>query len=108
MKDMEYKFTKENFNEEVMNSDRPVLIDFYANWCVPCKMMSSIVKKLADEYDGQVKVGKVNVNEQPELASQFKVMSIPYFAFIKDGKLVDSLMGAMPKAALEAKIKQVI
>lgn len=105
---MEYKFTKDNFETEVMNSDMPVLIDFYADWCMPCKMMGPAVKKLAEKFDGQVKVGKVNVDEQPELAGQFNVMSIPFFAVIKDGKMVDNALGAMPEFALEKKIKKVI
>ena len=105
---MEYKFTQQNFNDEVMNSNVPVLIDFYADWCMPCKMMGSAVKKLADEYEGKAKVGKVNVDEQPELASQFGVRSIPFFAIMKDGKMVDNALGAMPKAALENKLKKVL
>ncbi len=105
---MEYKFTKNNFVDEVLNSDKPVLIDFYADWCMPCKMMGAAVNQLADEYDGQVKVGKVNVDEQPELAGQFNVRSIPFFAVMKNGKMVDSALGAMPKAALEEKLKRVI
>ncbi len=102
---MEYKFTKENFNQEVINSDKPVLIDFYADWCMPCKMMGPVVGKLAKEYDGKVKVGKINVDEQPELAAQFNVRSIPFFAVINNGKLIDSALGAIPKSTLEGKIK---
>ncbi len=105
---MEYKFTSENFEEEVMKSDKPVLVDFYANWCIPCKMMGPVVKSLAKEYDGQVKVGKINIDEEPGLAGQFNVMSIPFFAVIKDGKVVDSALGAMPKRALEAKIRKAV
>ncbi len=105
---MEYKFTKLNFESEVLNSDKAVFIDFYADWCMPCKMMGPVVEKLAEEYDGKVKVGKINVDEQPELAGQFGVRSIPFFAIIKDGKLVDSALGAMPKDALDKKIKKVL
>ena len=105
---MEYKFTTENFETEVLNSDKPVLVDFYADWCMPCKMMGAAVKQLADEYDGQAKVGKINVDEQPELAGQFGVRSIPFFAIIKNGRLIDSALGAMPKEVLEDKLKKAL
>ena len=101
---MAHKFTIDNFENEVLNSDIPVLIDFYADWCGPCKMMGPVVEKLAEEYDGKAKVGKVNVDEQPALASKFGVMSIPYFAFIKNGELVNHEMGAVPKERLTAKL----
>ncbi|MBR3507909.1 MAG: thioredoxin [Lachnospiraceae bacterium] len=105
---MEYKFTNENFEEEVVKSDIPVLVDFYADWCGPCKMMGPVVEKLAEEYDGKVKVGKVNVDEQEDLAARFNVMSIPFFAFIKDGKMVDSSLGASSKDALVAKLEALL
>lgn len=105
---MEYRFTKDNFEAEVIKSPMPVLIDFYADWCMPCKMMGPAVGKLAEKFDGRAKVGKVNVDEQPELARQFGVMSIPYFAVIKDGQLVDSALGALPQASLEAKLEKVL
>jgi len=108
METMEYKFTNENFEEEVVKSDIPVLVDFYADWCGPCKMMGPVVEKLAEEYDGKVKVGKVNVDEQEELAARFNVMSIPFFAFIKDGKMVDSSLGATSKDALVAKLEALL
>jgi len=108
METMEYKFTNENFEEEVVKSDIPVLVDFYADWCGPCKMMGPVVEKLAEEYDGKVKVGKVNVDEQEELAARFNVMSIPFFAFIKDGKMVDSSLGAASKDALVAKLEALL
>ena len=99
---MEYRFTKENFNDEVIKSDVPVLVDFYADWCGPCKMMMPVVEELAKTYEGKVKVGKVNVDEQGELAEEFGVMSIPAFVVIKNGKVVDQALGAMAKAKLEA------
>lgn len=105
---MEMNFTKENFNDEVVNSKVPVLIDFYANWCNPCRMMGPVVAKLADKYAGKIKVGKVDTDAQQELAGAFKVMSIPYFAFIKDGKVVDEAIGAMPPEALEEKVKKLL
>ena len=98
----------DNFESGVLNSDIPVLVDFYADWCMPCKMMGPAVKKLADKYDGVVKVGKVNVDKQPELAGQFGVQSIPFFALIKDGRMVDSALGAMPAGHLENMLKKVI
>lgn len=108
VKKMEYRFTNENFDTEVMNSEVPVLIDFYADWCGPCKMMGPVVEELAKEYDGKAKVGKINVDEQPELAQKYGVMSIPYFAFIKNGELVSDEMGAVPKDRLAAKLQEMI
>ncbi|MBP5670391.1 MAG: thioredoxin [Lachnospiraceae bacterium] len=105
---MEYRFTKDNFEEEVVNSSVPVLVDFYADWCGPCKMMGPVVEKLAEEYEGKAKVGKVNVDDEEELAARFNVMSIPFFAVIKDGKLVDSSLGATTKDALAAKLDAVL
>ena len=105
---MEYKFTKDNFESEVMNSDMPVLVDFYADWCGPCKMMSPVVDNIAEKYAGKAKVGKVNVDQQQEIARQFGIMSIPSFVFIKDGKKVDQAMGAMPVSALEARLEQIL
>lgn len=104
---MEYKFTSENFNSEVINSNVPVLVDFYADWCGPCRMMGPVVEELAKEYDGKIKVGKVNIDEQPELAAKYGVMSIPYFAFIKNGELVSGELGAVPKDRLVKKIQEI-
>ncbi len=105
---MEYKFTKENFNQEVAESNVPVLIDFYADWCGPCKRMGPTVKKLAEKYDGKVKIGKVNVDEQNELAAYFGVQSIPTFVVIKDGKVEDRITGAVPAHEIEAKLNYVL
>lgn len=93
--------TKENFNEEVINSAKPVLLDFWASWCGPCRMVSPIVDEIADER-ADVKVGKVNVDEQPELASKFGVMSIPTLVVMKDGKITSQTVGARPKNQIEA------
>lgn len=90
---------KNNFNEEVMNSDKPVLLDFWAPWCGPCRMVVPIVEEIANERT-DIKVGKVNVDEQPELASQFNVMSIPTLVVMKDGKIANQAMGARPKDAI--------
>nr|MBQ4319722.1 thioredoxin [Clostridia bacterium] len=97
--------TKKNFEEEVMKSDIPVLIDFWASWCGPCKMLGPVIAQLADEYAGKVKVCKVNVDEESELASQFKVMSIPMVVLMKDGKIEKSSVGYRPKEQLELMLK---
>ena len=104
----EYTFTTPNFEEEVLNSKMPVLIDFMADWCGPCKMMAPMIEEFAKEYDGELKVGKINVDEQPEIAQKYGVMSIPMFAFIKDGELVDSAVGAQTKAKFQSMIDKVV
>ena len=92
--------TKENFQNEVLASDRPVLIDFWASWCGPCRMLSPVVDEIAEELAGKVKIGKVNVDEERELASEFRVMSIPTLAVMKDGKLTATAVGVQPKAKI--------
>ena len=92
---------KNNYELEVLNSDKPVLLDFWAPWCGPCRMVSPIVDEIAAER-GDIKVGKVNVDEQPELAGQFGVMSIPTLVVIKGGKIVHQMVGARPKAQILA------
>lgn len=88
--------TKDNFESEVMKSDKPVLLDFWASWCAPCRMVSPVIDEISDEV-ANAKVGKINVDEQPELASAFKVMSIPTLAVVKDGKVVNAAVGVRPK-----------
>lgn len=105
---MEYKFTKQNFDAEVLQSDVPVLVDFYADWCGPCKMMAPVVEKLAEEFDGKVKVGKINVDDEPELAQKYRVVSIPTFLILKDGEVKETSVGAMSAAQLTEKVKQVL
>ncbi len=105
---MEYRFTLANFNDEVMNSNIPVMVDFYADWCGPCQMMMPIVEEMAEKYDGKVKVGKVNTDEQPELAGKFGVMSIPSFFFIKNGKVISSAIGGMDRENLSAKLDSLL
>ena len=92
---------KNNFQNEVLNSEKPVLLDFWASWCGPCRMVSPIVDEIAAER-GDIKVGKVNVDEQPELAGQFGVMSIPTLVVMKRGKVVNQMVGARPKAQILA------
>ena len=91
--------TKNNFQEEVINSEKPVLLDFWASWCGPCRMVSPIVDEIAQERP-DVKVCKVNVEEQRELAAAFKVMSIPTLVVMKEGRIVQQAMGARPKAQI--------
>ncbi|MBP3240422.1 MAG: thioredoxin [Oribacterium sp.] len=105
---MEYKFTKDNFQKEVLESDIPVLVDFYADWCGPCKMMFPIVEALAEQYDGKIKIGKVNSDEEMDLATSYQVRSIPSFFIIKDGKVVENIVGAISKEALEEKLNKLI
>ena len=92
--------TKDNFQREVMSSRKPVLMDFWAPWCTPCRMLSPTVDTIAQEQAGRIKVGKVNIDEQPELAERFRVMSIPTLMVFKDGRLVDSTVGVQPKPAI--------
>jgi thioredoxin 1 len=92
--------TADNFEEEVENSSLPVLVDFWAVWCGPCKMIAPIIDQLADEFDGKVKIAKLNVDENRELAMRFKVMSIPTLMLFKNGEVVNQLVGARPKAEL--------
>jgi thioredoxin 1 len=93
--------TKSNYDQEVLNSKLPVLIDFWAPWCGPCRMVSPIVNELSQELDGKIKTGKINIDEEPELAENFKVMSIPTLAVVKDGKVTATLVGVRTKDAIK-------
>ena len=93
--------TKNNFQEEVINSEKPVLLDFWAEWCGPCRMMSPVVDEIAEERS-DIKVGKINVDEQQELAAKFGIMSIPTLVVMKDGKIVNQSVGAGPKSRILA------
>ena len=94
---MAMQLTKENWNKEVVESEKPVLVDFWASWCNPCRMLSPVIDEIAEEAGADYKVGKVNVDEQPELASQFKVMSIPTLVVLKNGSVVEKAVGVRKK-----------
>lgn len=105
---MEHKFTTANFAVEVLDSDVPVLVDFYADWCGPCKMMGPIVSEMAQTFDGKMKIGKLNIDEEMEIAQKYHVMSIPTFIIFKKGQPVETMVGGMPKEELEEKLRQVL
>ncbi|MFT8889222.1 MAG: thioredoxin [Ethanoligenens sp.] len=98
---------RNNFNQVVLNTDKPVLIDFWATWCGPCRMQGPIVEDVAEELGDTATVAKLNVDENPELAAQFSVMSIPTLVFLKDGKIVGQRVGVTPKAELLSILRSV-
>lgn len=105
---MEYKFTTANFEKEVIASDIPVFVDFYADWCGPCKMMAPIVEKLAEKYDGRLKVGKCNIDEEDGLARQYRVMSIPTMMIFVNGEIKETVIGAVSQKELEEKVRLLV
>ena len=99
--------TPANFEQEVLKSPQPVLVDFWAEWCGPCKMISPILEELAVEYGGRVKIAKVNIDEHQELAVQFRINSIPTLLFFKNGQIVDQVVGLKSKKEFKAKLDQI-
>ena len=102
---MEVTITKDNFEAQVLRSEIPVLVDFWATWCGPCRMLAPVISEIAEEYAGTVKVGKVNVDEEPELAMQFRVDSIPTVMLFKEGRLVNTTVGFRPKEQITAMLR---
>ena len=100
--------TESNFRNEVLESSKPVLVDFWASWCGPCHIIAPAIEELASDYDGQATVGKLNVDEQPGIAQEYGIQSIPSVLFFQDGKIVDQVVGAVPKKALAEKLNRLV
>jgi thioredoxin len=105
---MEYTFTDQNFEQEVLTSEKPVLVDFWAPWCGPCKMVSPAVTALAEELAPHLKVGKMNVDENPQMPQNYQVFSIPSLKVFKQGKIIGEIVGAAPKPVIEQKLKSIL
>lgn len=103
-----FELTDDNFEGEVINSDKPVLVDFWAEWCGPCRMVAPIVEEIAVEYEGKLKVGKVDVDKSNRVAMQYGIRSIPSLFFFKDGKIVDRIIGAVPKKNFKEAIDRIL
>ena len=101
---MALELTDANFDEQVINSDKPVLVDFWAEWCGPCRMVGPVVEEISNEYDGKAVVGKVNVDNNPGISAKFGIRNIPTLLVFKNGEVVDKVVGAVAKAALTEKL----
>ena len=102
---MALEFTDANFEEQVLKSDKPVIVDFWAEWCGPCRMVTPIIEELAGEYEGKAVIGKLNVDHNPNVAQQFQIRNIPTVLFIKNGEVVDKQVGATSKASYAQKLE---
>ena len=104
----EVTISNDNFTSEVLDSDQPVVVDFWADWCAPCKMIAPIVEELAEEYDGQIKFGKVDVDSNPKVATNYGIRGIPTLLIFKAGEPVDQVVGAVPKSVLKKRLEESI
>lgn len=105
---MEYKFDESNFKQEVLDSDKPVLVDFFATWCGPCKMMGPIIEEVAKEYEGKVKIGKLDIDESPKTTQENRIVSVPTMILFKNGAKDDMRIGAIPREELKQWIEEAI
>jgi len=102
---MVHTFTDENFDNDVLKADRPVLVDFWAQWCGPCQAMTPIIEEITEEYDGKMLIGKMDVDANPETTQKYGIMSIPSIKIFKGGEIIEEMVGALPKNALKTKIE---
>ncbi|HRO75368.1 MAG TPA: thioredoxin [Crocinitomicaceae bacterium] len=105
---MALEITDANFEELVLKSDKPVMVDFWAEWCGPCRMIGPVVEEMSKEYDGKAVIGKVDVDSNPELSAKFGVRNIPTIVFVKGGEIVDKSVGAVPKSQLTEKLNAIL